>query len=124
MKQLHWSKREHHAVDVSTSYFTFTLLQHSFTLTYSGTASKPRFDAKKMHEKGSRESQTLVDDGSGKVEIWRIEDFDMVPLEPGLYGQFFGGDSYVILYTYLLNGKENYIVYFWQGAVCRLISLS
>ena len=77
-----------------------------------------------MHEKGSRESQTLVDDGSGKVEIWRIEDFDMVPLEPGLYGQFFGGDSYVILYTYLLNGKENYIVYFWQGAVCRLISLS
>ena len=72
-----------------------------------------------MHEKGSRESQTLVDDGSGKVQIWRIEDFDMVALEPGLYGQFFGGDSYVILYTYVLNGKENYIVYFWQGAVCN-----
>ncbi len=74
-----------------------------------------------MHEKGSRESQTLVDDGSGNVQIWRIEDFDMVALEPSLYGQFFGGDSYVILYTYLLNGKESYIVYFWQGAVCYLI---
>ena len=75
-----------------------------------------------MHEKGSRESQTLVDDGSGKVQIWRIEDFDMVALEPSLHGQFFGGDSYVILYTYVLNGKENYIVYFWQGAVCHIAS--
>lgn len=70
-----------------------------------------------MHEKGSREAQTLVDDGSGKVQIWRIEDFDMVPLEEKLHGQFFGGDSYVILYTYLLNGRENYIIYFWQGEV-------
>lgn len=76
-----------------------------------------------MHEKGSRESQTLVDDGSGKVQIWRIEDFDMVALESSLYGQFFGGDSYVILYTYLLNGRENFIVYFWQGAVCHLNNL-
>lgn len=41
----------------------------------------------------------------------------MAPLEPKLYGQFFGGDSYVILYTYLVNGKENYIIYFWQGQV-------
>ena len=64
-----------------------------------------------------RESQTLVDDGSGKVEIWRIEDFDMVSLDRGMYGQFFGGDSYVILYTYMVNRKENYIIYFWQGQV-------
>ena len=64
-----------------------------------------------------KDSQTLVDDGSGKVEIWRIEDFDMVPLEKKLYGQFFGGDSYVILYTYEVNRKENCIIYFWQGQV-------
>ena len=70
-----------------------------------------------MHEKGSRESQTLVDDGTGTVEVWRIEDFDMVPLDKGLYGQFFGGDSYVVLYTYEVNRKENYIIYFWQGQV-------
>ena len=75
---------------------------------------KPRFDVKKLHEKGSRESQTLVDDGSGKVEIWRIEDFEMVPLEEKLYGQFFGGDSYVILYTYK---RQSSIIYFWQGQV-------
>jgi len=40
-----------------------------------------------------------------------------VPQEQGLHGQFFGGDSYVILYTYLINNKENYIIYFWQGQV-------
>lgn len=31
------------------------------------------------------------------------------------YGQFFGGDSYVILYTYQKNGSEEYVIYFWQG---------
>ena len=41
----------------------------------------------------------------------------MAPLERGLYGQFFGGDSYVILYTYLVNNKESWIIYFWQGQV-------
>ena len=41
----------------------------------------------------------------------------MSPLEPGLYGQFFGGDSYVILYTYFVNNKESWIIYFWQGQV-------
>ena len=72
-----------------------------------------------MHEKGSRKSQTLVDDGSGEVQVWRIENFDLVPVDPTLCGQFFGGDSYVILYTYKVGRKENYIVYFWQGQVKR-----
>ena len=70
-----------------------------------------------MHQKGTRKPQTLVDDGTGNMKIWRIEDFDMVALDERLYGQFFGGDSYVILYTYNVNRKENYIVYFWQGQV-------
>ncbi|XP_065886890.1 gelsolin, cytoplasmic-like [Dysidea avara] len=77
--------------------------------------SQPKFDVGSMHRAGQREQQNLVDDGKGKVEIWRIEDFEMAPVDPGMYGQFFGGDSYVILYTYLKNGKENYIIYFWQG---------
>ena len=67
-----------------------------------------------MHQQGQREQQTMVDDGKGKLEVWRIEDFEMAPVDESMYGQFFGGDSYVILYTYLKNGKENYIIYFWQ----------
>lgn len=41
----------------------------------------------------------------------------MAEVDEKMYGQFFGGDSYVILYTYLLNNKQNYIIYFWQGQV-------
>ena len=80
--------------------------------------SQPKFDVGSMYKVGQREEQILVDDGKGKVEIWRIEDFEMAPVDPGMYGQFFGGDSYVILYTYLKNGKENYIIYFWQVCMC------
>ena len=28
--------------------------------------------------------------------------------------ELYGGDSYVILYTYSVNGREQYIVYYWQ----------
>lgn len=56
-----------------------------------------------------------VDDGSGRIEIWRIEDFQKVPLDTAKYGQFFGGDSYVLLYTYQKGSSEEYIIYFWQG---------
>jgi hypothetical protein len=68
-----------------------------------------------MHEGGSREVQTMVDDGSGEVEIWRIENFEMAPWPKNMYGQFFAGDCFVILYTYLVNNKKCYIIYFWQG---------
>jgi len=46
--------------------------------------------------------------------VWRIVDFDMVPVERNQIGQFFGGDCYIVLYTYLLNNKERYIIYYWQ----------
>eukprot|EP00118_Oscarella_pearsei_P028746 m.2821 g.2821 ORF g.2821 m.2821 type:complete len:815 (+) comp8926_c0_seq1:165-2609(+) len=79
------------------------------------TTKEEKFDAAAMHEKAKSEPIKLVDDGSGKVEIWRIENFEMEPLDRKLYGNFFAGDSYVILYTYLVEGVEHYIVYFWLG---------
>jgi hypothetical protein len=56
-----------------------------------------------------------VDDGSGKVEVFRVEDFKLEPVPPGTYGQFYGGDSYVIHYSYEKNGRPADIIYFWQG---------
>ena len=40
----------------------------------------------------------------------------MVPItDESLDGKFFGGDSYVIRYTYQnSDGRDAYIVYFWQ----------
>ena len=57
----------------------------------------------------------MPDDSQGTKEIFRIEDFEMVPLDEDKYGFFFGGDSYVIKYSYEIEGRPAYIVYFWQG---------
>lgn len=56
-------------------------------------------------------------------QVWRIVDFDMVPVERNQIGQFFGGDCYVILYTYKVQNKENYIVYYWQVVVIAIACL-
>jgi len=57
----------------------------------------------------------MVDDGTGDVQIWRIEGNDMNPVERTTYGQFYGGDCYLVLYTYLNNGRQQRIIYYWQG---------
>lgn len=44
-----------------------------------------------------------------------MENFEKVPFDEELYGQFWGGDSYVILYTYQRSDQEAYVVYFWLG---------
>jgi len=31
------------------------------------------------------------------------------------YGQFHGGDSYIVLYTYTVARVEHQIIYFWLG---------
>jgi len=54
------------------------------------------------------------DDGSGTLEIYRVENFELAALDPSAYGMFFGGDSYVIKYTYNVKGQDRYIIYFWQ----------
>jgi len=51
----------------------------------------------------------------GTVEIWRINDFKKEPLDKNLYGQFWAGDSFLVLYTYKINSKTAWIIYFWQG---------
>lgn len=56
-----------------------------------------------------------VDDGSGKLDIWRVEDFALAAVPKAKYGQFYGGDSYVMQYSYEKNGRPMYILYFWQG---------
>ncbi|XP_033629661.1 advillin-like isoform X1 [Asterias rubens] len=83
-----------------------------------------KFDASTLHKKSTSDfvadpslaaSSGMPDDGTGTVKIWRIENFELVEQDQALYGQFFGGDSYVILYTYKVKGREQYIIFFWQG---------
>ena len=52
----------------------------------------------------------------GEVEIWSAENFDLVPYPKEKYGQFYGGDSYVVLYTYTDKAQKDFrTIYFWEG---------
>eukprot|EP00004_Rigifila_ramosa_P003356 TRINITY_DN135_c2_g1_i2.p1 TRINITY_DN135_c2_g1~~TRINITY_DN135_c2_g1_i2.p1 ORF type:complete len:540 (+),score=132.74 TRINITY_DN135_c2_g1_i2:1144-2763(+) len=76
-------------------------------------ATQEAIDIAKMHQRKKVEQERMVDDGSGKVEIWRIEDFKKVPWDKP--GQFYSGDSFLVLYTYGVRGHELHLIYFWQG---------
>lgn len=75
-----------------------------------------QFDAATMHSQPQLAAATqMPDDGSGKKEIYRIEQFKMVPYPQSMYGIFFAGDCFVIQYTYQ-NQSTNYtLIYFWLG---------
>ena len=46
--------------------------------------------------------------------MWRVENMELVRVDGKLYGQFFGGDCYVMKYTYQdQRGREGYIIYYW-----------
>ena len=86
---------------------------------------KAEWDVGSLHEENRRRLAKsagscigfMPDDSKGQKEIFRIEDFEMVPLDEAKYGMFFGGDSYVIKYTYEKDGgTPEYIIYFWQGS--------
>uniref|UniRef100_A0A8C9WVI1 Advillin n=1 Tax=Sander lucioperca TaxID=283035 RepID=A0A8C9WVI1_SANLU len=65
--------------------------------------TQEKFDASRMHVMPEVAAQErMVDNGSGQVEVWRIENLELVPVDPQWYGYFYGGDCYLILYTYLL----------------------
>uniref|UniRef100_A0A6Q2YTC6 HP domain-containing protein n=1 Tax=Esox lucius TaxID=8010 RepID=A0A6Q2YTC6_ESOLU len=75
-----------------------------------------RFDATRMHVMPELAAQErMVDDGTGQVEVWRIEDLELVPVEPQWHGFFYGGDCYLVLYTYKVQSRLNYLLYLWQG---------
>ncbi|KAK6302437.1 hypothetical protein J4Q44_G00267920 [Coregonus suidteri] len=77
------------------------------------------FDASTLHSNNNMAAQhNMVDDGKGKVQIWRVEDGDKVAVDPSSYGQFYGGDCYLILYSYRPGGREQHIIYTWQGLKC------
>ena len=74
----------------------------------------PALTAEQKHTKLLAEANAFSDK-VGKVEVWRIDDFDMVPVEPELYGQFYSGDSYIIRLSHDSRGENASVIYFWLG---------
>ncbi|KAM9383800.1 scinderin-like [Pholidichthys leucotaenia] len=85
---------------------------------------RPPFDASELHSNPKMAAQHgMVDNCSGKVEIfrveWRGEQSILQPVDESKYGQFFGGDCYLLWYTYKDScDKEKHILYIWQGQKC------
>lgn len=51
------------------------------------------------------------------LQIWKIEKSDVTDWPKEKYGEFYGGDSYIILNTMEDdNGKKSYDVFFWLGS--------
>jgi len=73
-------------------------------------------DGADLHEMEAPKVQSFMpDDGTGHKQVFRVEEFELTPVPEVAHGVFFGGDSYVIQYDYELNGREEHIIYFWQG---------
>ncbi|XP_076854303.1 gelsolin b isoform X2 [Brachyhypopomus gauderio] len=80
------------------------------------TMKKEPFDASTLHDSRAMAAQYgMVDKGDGDKKIWRIEGSGKVAVDPSTYGQFYGGDSYVIQYCYQHGGCRGDIIYIWQG---------
>lgn len=47
-------------------------------------------------------------------QVWRVENQELVPVEKRWLGHFYGGDCYLVLYTYYVGPKVNRIIYIWQ----------
>ena len=53
--------------------------------------------------------------GSGELNIYRVEQADLIPLEPAHIGHFNSGYSYICLYSYHDRTSQKHMIYFWQG---------
>lgn len=54
------------------------------------------------------------------AQVWRIENLELVPVEHQWHGFFYGGDCYLVLYTFEVYAKPRYILYIWQVGLGRL----
>ena len=56
---------------------------------------------------------------SAGIQVWRMEQFKVVPWPKYKYGRFHRGDSYIVLRTYLKDPasmKLDHDVHFWIGS--------
>uniref|UniRef100_A0AAY4B097 HP domain-containing protein n=1 Tax=Denticeps clupeoides TaxID=299321 RepID=A0AAY4B097_9TELE len=75
-----------------------------------------KFDVMELHARPELAAQQrMVDDASGEVKIWRIENLELQEVSPSTYGQFYGGDCYLVLYSYMRSSQPQYILYMWLG---------
>jgi len=76
-------------------------------------------DEHKAMRKDAAKKEKAWDDAGKEpgLQIWRIEKFQVKHWPKERYGEFYSGDSYIILHTMVNDeGKKSYDVFFWLGA--------
>lgn len=82
---------------------------------YQPTPDDPIDIAALLARQAASEKSVVADPGSENVRVWVIENFDKVEVPKEKHGQFYGGDSYIIAYTYQKSRKNACMLYFWLG---------
>uniref|UniRef100_A0A8C6Y5V6 Villin-1 n=1 Tax=Naja naja TaxID=35670 RepID=A0A8C6Y5V6_NAJNA len=67
-----------------------------------------------MPELNTKVTKTLNKTTPG-LQIWRIENMEMVPIPPKTYGNFYEGDAYIVLSTHKIQNAFTYDIHFWLG---------
>lgn len=50
------------------------------------------------------------------LQVWRVENMELVPVPDSLYGHFYVGDAYLVLKsTSNRQGRMQYDLHYWQG---------
>lgn len=69
-----------------------------------------------LYAKRKKNEEHLAAMDGEVVNIWRIKDLKKEALDESLWGQFWAGDAFIILYKYKINpSKDGHFIYFWQG---------
>lgn len=72
----------------------------------------------------SASTEPAWNDGKVGIEagllVWRIEQFEVVPWPRAKYGQFYDGDSFIVLYSAKVDGNDGtgglvHDIFFWLG---------
>lgn len=59
------------------------------------------------------------------LQVWRVENFELVPVPENLYGGFYTGDAYLILNTIKQrSGALQYDLHFWLGECSEVDDIS
>lgn len=68
-----------------------------------------------LKRSGGRALTFMPDNGTGSIELWRIQNNAPVAVPPNKFGIFFGSSAYVMKYSYRNeNNQDAFIVYYWQ----------
>ena len=83
---------------------------------------KVRYDVAGMYAQKAEKEDLVIDDGNGGVKIFLVEEFKRVPIPQEGFGEFYSGDSYIIVYAYVWKNKDCHVIYYWQGKHSTIVT--